>query len=139
MADRSVFTRQRLTAAALRLAAAGGVLSLALPALPATAHSAGGDDGTQAAASGNVMVAQTVPQSAAASSGTEETNPAPQLQEVVVTGFRQSLAKATTAKRDNIGFTDSIYSEDIGKFADNNIAESFNRIPGITIARDITG
>ncbi|HZT05058.1 MAG TPA: TonB-dependent receptor [Steroidobacteraceae bacterium] len=139
MADRSVFTRQHLTAAGLRLAVASGIISLALPALPAAAQSAAGDGKTSSSASGNVMVAQTVPQAAASSGGTEETNPEPQLQEVVVTGFRQSLAKATTAKRDNIGFSDSIYSEDIGKFADNNIAESFNRIPGITIARDITG
>src|SRR6185312_1815415 len=139
MADRSVFTRQRLTAAGLRLAVASGIISLALPALPAAAQSATGDGKTNSSASGNVMVAQTVPQAAASSGGMEETDPEPQLQEVVVTGFRQSLAKATTAKRDNIGFTDSIYSEDIGKFADNNIAESFNRVPGITISRDITG
>ncbi|MEG8024832.1 TonB-dependent receptor plug domain-containing protein [Sphingomonas aurantiaca] len=33
----------------------------------------------------------------------------------------------------------SIFAEDIGKFPDTNIAESFNRIPGITITRDVTG
>ncbi|MGN6376656.1 MAG: TonB-dependent receptor, partial [Sphingomonas sp.] len=38
-----------------------------------------------------------------------------------------------------IGFSDSIFAEDIGKFPDTNIAESFNRIPGVTISRDITG
>ena len=121
---------------AIRLALAGSVLSLALPGMPAAAQAASGDPAAQSSATGNVLLAQTVPQPPA---GTEETNPAPVLQEVVVTGFRQSLAKATTAKRTAIGFTDSIYSEDIGKFADNNIAESFNRVPGITIARDITG
>ncbi|UYY77610.1 TonB-dependent receptor [Sphingomonas sp. R1] len=60
-------------------------------------------------------------------------------QEIVVTGYRQSLAKAVNAKRDSTGFTDSIFAEDIGKFPDTNIAESFNRIPGITITRDVTG
>ncbi|WP_294331699.1 TonB-dependent receptor [uncultured Sphingomonas sp.] len=60
-------------------------------------------------------------------------------QEIVVTGYRQSLAKAVNAKRDATGFTDSIFAEDIGKFPDTNIAESFNRIPGITITRDVTG
>lgn len=60
-------------------------------------------------------------------------------QEIVVTGYRQSLAKAVNAKRDATGFTDSIFAEDIGKFPDTNIAESFNRIPGITISRDVTG
>ncbi|MDE2050987.1 MAG: TonB-dependent receptor plug domain-containing protein, partial [Gammaproteobacteria bacterium] len=96
------------------------------------------DAAGQSHASGKLLLAQTV----APPAGAQETSPAaaaPVLQEVVVTGFRGSLAKATTAKRDAIGFTDSIYSEDIGKFADNNIAESFNRIPGITIVRDITG
>lgn len=61
------------------------------------------------------------------------------LEEVVVTGFRQSLESSTAAKRDATGFTDSIFAEDIGKFPDTNIAESFNRIPGVTISRDITG
>jgi TonB-dependent receptor len=60
-------------------------------------------------------------------------------QDIVVTGYRSSLAKSTNAKRESTGFTDSIFAEDIGKFPDTNIAESFNRIPGITITRDITG
>ena len=108
-----------------------------MPAAAQTASDAAGQSASQAT-SGNVLLAQTVPPPA---QGTEQNpeNPAPVLSEVVVTGFRESLAKATSAKRDAIGFTDSIYSEDIGKFADNNIAESFNRIPGITIVRDITG
>ena len=59
--------------------------------------------------------------------------------EVVVTGYRRSLAQSTAAKRDATSFTDSIFAEDIGKFPDTNIAESFNRIPGITISRDIDG
>ncbi len=59
--------------------------------------------------------------------------------DIVVTGYRSSLAKSTNAKRAATGFTDSIFAEDIGKFPDTNIAESFNRIPGITITRDVTG
>src|SRR6185312_13192178 len=126
MGYRPVFTRQHAVATAVRLALASGFLSLALPALPAAA---------QSAPSGDTLLAQNVPQSGDQAGGA----PAPVLQEVVVTGFRGSLEKSTTAKRDAIGFTDSIYSEDIGKFPDTNIAESFNRIPGITISRDITG
>jgi TonB-dependent receptor len=61
------------------------------------------------------------------------------LQEVIVTGYRRSLEESTQAKRDAIGFIDQINAEDIGKFPDSNIAESFNRVPGITIVRDITG
>uniref|UniRef100_UPI00262054AD TonB-dependent receptor n=1 Tax=Asticcacaulis sp. TaxID=1872648 RepID=UPI00262054AD len=37
------------------------------------------------------------------------------------------------------GFQDSIFAEDIGKFPDTNIAESFNRVPGITINREVSG
>src|SRR5688572_20106804 len=62
-----------------------------------------------------------------------------EVEEVVVTGFRRSLSDATTAKRESVGFQDSIFAEDIGKFPDTNIAESFNRIPGINITREITG
>lgn len=62
-----------------------------------------------------------------------------QLEEVVVTGIRASLQSATEAKREATGFTDSTFSEDIGKFPDTNIAESFNRVPGITITRETSG
>ncbi|WP_168074263.1 TonB-dependent receptor [Caulobacter sp. SSI4214] len=61
------------------------------------------------------------------------------VEEVIVTGYRKSLAQSTVAKREATSFADSIFAEDIGKFPDSNIAESFNRIPGITITRDITG
>ena len=61
------------------------------------------------------------------------------LEEVVVTGYRKSLTESTDAKRAATGFIDQINAEDIGKFPDTNIAESINRIPGITITRDING
>ncbi|MCW3849523.1 TonB-dependent receptor [Sphingomonas sp. LB-2] len=60
-------------------------------------------------------------------------------QEIIVTGYRGSLQSSTNAKRNATGFTDSIFAEDIGKFPDTNIAESFNRVPGVTISREITG
>ncbi len=43
-------------------------------------------------------------------------SPAEDAGEVIVTGYRRSLAQSTTAKRDATGFTDSIFAEDIGKF-----------------------
>src|SRR5689334_20333339 len=43
-----------------------------------------------------------------------------QQSEIVVTGYRGSLAQSTHAKRDAVGFTDSIFAEDIGKFPDTN-------------------
>src|SRR3569833_3169768 len=59
--------------------------------------------------------------------------------EIVVTGYRASLQSATNAKRESVGFTDSIFAEDIGKFPDTNIAESLNRVPGVIISREVTG
>lgn len=61
------------------------------------------------------------------------------VEEVVVSGYRRSLEESTAAKREAVGFVDAIFGEDIGKFPDTNIAESFNRIPGITITREVTG
>src|SRR4051812_2717739 len=58
---------------------------------------------------------------------------------VTVTGYAASLQKATDAKRDSTNFTDTVFAEDIGKFPDSNIAESLNRIPGVTISREVTG
>lgn len=61
------------------------------------------------------------------------------LDQVVVTGYRQSLQYSTEAKRESTNFTDSIFAEDIGKFPDLNIAESLNRIPGIQLMREVNG
>ncbi|MFG6486897.1 TonB-dependent receptor [Roseateles sp. BYS78W] len=61
------------------------------------------------------------------------------LDTVVVTGIRSSLAASALEKRENIGLSDSIHAEDIGKFPDNNLAESISRIPGVQVNRDVTG
>jgi iron complex outermembrane recepter protein len=55
---------------------------------------------------------------------------------IVVTGFRQSLEAALNVKRDSIAAVDAIVAEDIAKFPDQNLAESLQRIPGISISRD---
>ncbi|HVZ29131.1 MAG TPA: TonB-dependent receptor plug domain-containing protein, partial [Asticcacaulis sp.] len=54
---------------------------------------------------------------------------------VVVTGFRSSLKSALSIKKTSAGTVDSILSEDIAKFPDSNLAESMQRIPGVTLAR----
>jgi iron complex outermembrane receptor protein len=56
--------------------------------------------------------------------------------EVVVTGFRSSLAKGIQIKRVATSEVDTIVAEDIGKFPDLNLAESLQRIPGIAITRE---
>ena len=61
------------------------------------------------------------------------------METVTVTGYRASLESATNAKRQAVNFSDSVFAEDIGKFPDTNIAEAFNRIPGVTITRENDG
>ena len=58
---------------------------------------------------------------------------------VEVSGYRASLEDSINAKRAALSFTDSVFAEDIGKFPDTNLAESLNRIPGVTILRDSDG
>ncbi len=58
-----------------------------------------------------------------------------QLEEIVVTGLRASLDRAMDIKRDSSGVVDAISAEDIGKFPDANLAESLQRITGVSIDR----
>src|SRR5690554_4237002 len=58
------------------------------------------------------------------------------LEEVVVTGIRASLERSMDIKRDSAGVVDAISAEDIGKFPDTNLAESLQRITGVSISRD---
>src|SRR5690606_37715152 len=60
---------------------------------------------------------------------------ATQLDAVQVTGIRNSLSQAMDIKRDSAGVVDAISAEDIGKFPDTNLAESLQRITGISIER----
>jgi len=57
------------------------------------------------------------------------------LEEVVVQGIRGSLQRSMDVKRDSSGVVDAISSEDIGKFPDQNLAESLQRITGVSIDR----
>ena len=54
---------------------------------------------------------------------------------ISVTGIRGSLLRAMDLKRDSEGVVDAISSEDIGKFPSTNLAESLQRIPGVSIDR----
>ena len=56
-------------------------------------------------------------------------------EEIVVTGIRASLREAVDIKRNAQGVVDAISSEDIGKFPDTNLAESLQRITGVSIDR----
>lgn len=61
------------------------------------------------------------------------------LDTVVVSGIRAALESSANAKKNAVGFIDSISAEDMGKFPDSNVAESISRIPGVTLTREITG
>ena len=54
---------------------------------------------------------------------------------VTVTGFRGSLAEALDVKQNASGVVDAIVAEDIAAFPDLNLAESLQRIPGVSISR----
>ncbi len=77
----------------------------------------------------SMALAQDAPASAAPAE--EEADEA-----IIVTGFRQSLEAALNLKKNAVGAVDAIVAEDIAKFPDQNLAESLQRIPGISIQRD---
>ncbi|MBP2275752.1 MULTISPECIES: TonB-dependent receptor [Sphingomonas] len=55
--------------------------------------------------------------------------------DIVVTGVRASLERSIAIKRNSTGIVDAISAEDIGKFPDTNLAESLQRITGVSIDR----
>lgn len=58
--------------------------------------------------------------------------------EIVVTGkrIRDSQAAAIAAKRDANNIVDILAAETIGRFPDQNLADSLGRVPGLAIERD---
>lgn len=58
------------------------------------------------------------------------------IERIQVEGYRGSLIKAKDIKRESVGSQDTILAEDIADFPDLNLAESLQRIPGITITRE---
>ncbi len=57
------------------------------------------------------------------------------IEEVVVTGIRGSLRQSIDMKRDADNVMDALVAEDIGKFPDQNLAESLQRVSGVAIDR----
>lgn len=56
--------------------------------------------------------------------------------DTITVSYRASLDAALDYKRLEVGQVDAILAEDIGKFPDLNLAESLQRIPGVSITRD---
>lgn len=65
----------------------------------------------------------------------QETEKPEDVERIEVTGFKGSLLRSLNNKRFNEGVSDSIFSEDIGKSADQDIGEALQRITGVSIQR----
>ncbi|PXA89097.1 TonB-dependent receptor, partial [Caulobacter sp. D4A] len=78
-------------------------------------------------------LAQTAATDAAAPAAAQEPS---EVEAVIVTGFRASLQSALNAKKNSNLIIESVTAEDMGKFPDQNIAESLQRLPGVQIDRE---
>ena len=72
---------------------------------------------------------------AAAPSIAETASTAKEVEIIEVRGIRGALSRAMDTKREASGVVDSVSAEDIGKFPDTNLAESLQRISGVSIDR----
>ncbi|WP_028765154.1 TonB-dependent receptor [Shewanella colwelliana] len=59
----------------------------------------------------------------------------PTIEVIEVRGIRGSLYRSMDIKRGSNGVVDAISSEELGKFPDTNLAESLQRITGVTVSR----
>ena len=55
--------------------------------------------------------------------------------DIVITGIRASLRQSMDIKKNSHGVVDAISAEEMGKFPDTNLAESLQRITGVSIDR----
>jgi TonB-dependent receptor len=79
-----------------------------------------------------ILTALSVPAMAMAQDGTADDA---MVDDIIVTGVRASLDRAMDIKRNESGVVDAISAEDIGKFPDTNLAESLQRVSGVSINR----
>jgi len=56
------------------------------------------------------------------------------IEQVVTTGIRASLQQSLSQKRNADSHVEVITAEDIGKMPDKNVADSLQRVPGVTIS-----
>jgi len=77
-------------------------------------------------------IAADTPAGAAPSTSTSSPD---ELREIVVTGYRESVESALNRKRDAVQPIESVVAEDLGKMPDQDVAESLQRLPGVSINR----
>jgi TonB-dependent receptor len=105
--------------------------SIALPARGVAAGVRNALRGTISVTVGSCLLAASAhgAESTAASSGAQV------VEEVIVTGIRQSLESAQEIKQEAEQIVDSVTAQDIGALPDRSVSEALQRIPGITLQR----
>ncbi|WP_017446489.1 TonB-dependent receptor [Gayadomonas joobiniege] len=63
----------------------------------------------------------------------EENKSDEKIEKIEVKGYRGSILKAISQKRNSDTIVDSIFAEDIGKSTDQNIADALSRVTGVTV------
>jgi len=58
------------------------------------------------------------------------------VEEIVVTGYRDSLKRNIAIKRDADAIVDAVSAEDIGQFPDVNVADALQRVTGVQVEKD---
>jgi TonB-dependent receptor len=72
---------------------------------------------------------------AASNAVAEETATPSETEIIQVVGVRSSLAESLANKKDAKSLVDSIAAEELGRFPDDNVADSLSHIPGLTVSR----
>jgi len=90
---------------------------------------------THVAAAVGLLLCSAAPASAQQASQAPAAQGGQTVETIVVTGIRRSMDTSLNLKRDAQGVVDGIVAEDIGKFPDTNLAESMQRISGVSIDR----
>ena len=91
---------------------------------------------------GQSTVDQSTPPAAAATpqkKADNKTDNPTELNEITVTGIRESLRSAQAIKQESQMVVDSIVAEDIGKLPDSSVADALQRIPGVQVAQQGQG
>jgi TonB-dependent receptor len=86
-----------------------------------------------------LAAAQAAPAPASAASAASPVQQDAAVQSVVVSGTRASLAKSLDLKRNSSIVQDSISATELGRFPDDNVADSLSHINGISITRTAGG
>ena len=129
----------RLVSGAVALAMAGAVPAWAGTAAQPTSAAPAGKSVVPAAKAARKTTPLHLAQAANSATGPTSggRQQASQLQEIVVTGIRQSMESALHIKEFADTIEDSIVASDIGKLPDVTAVEAIQRIPGIQISRQL--